>query len=57
MVFARYKTRLTNTPTFKFGNIDLEQVEDYIYLGICFNWNGSFAKAKKLLHDKTSKAM
>ena len=57
MVFARSKTRLNNIPTFKFGNIDLEQVEDYIYLGICFNWNGSFVKAKKLLHDKASKAM
>ena len=57
MVFARSKTRLNNIPTFKFGNIDLEQVEDYIYLGICFNWNWSFVKAKKLLHDKASKAM
>ena len=57
MVFARSKTRLNNIPTFKFGNIDLEQVDDYIYLGICFNWNGSFVKAKKLLHDKASKAM
>ena len=57
MVFARSKTRLNNIPTFKFGNIDLEQVEDYIYLGICFNWNGSFVKAKKRLHDKASKAM
>ena len=28
MVFARSKTRLNNIPTFKFGNIDLEQVED-----------------------------
>ena len=26
MVFARSKTRLNNIPTFKFGNIDLEQV-------------------------------
>ena len=57
MVFASSKTRLNNLPTFKFGNIDLEQVDDYIYLGICFNWNGSFVKAKKLLHDKASTAM
>ncbi len=55
--FARYKTRLNNIPTFKFGNIDLEQLEDYIYLGICFNGNGSFVKAKTLLHDKASKPM
>ena len=35
----------------------LNEVDDYIYLGICFNWNGSLVKAKKLLHDKASKAM
>jgi hypothetical protein len=57
MILARSKTRLRNVHTFKFGNTDLDQVEDYIYLGICFNWNGSFVKAKKLLHDKASKAM
>ena len=57
MVFARSKTRLRNLPTFKCGNLDLDLVDDYVYLGICFNWNGSFVKAKKLLHDKASKAM
>ena len=58
MVFTRYKTRLNNIPTFKFGNIDLEQVEDYIYLGFALiNWNGSFVKAKTLLHDKASNAL
>ena len=46
MVFARSKTRLRNLPTFKFGNLDLDLVDDYVYLGICFNWNGSFVKAK-----------
>ena len=57
MVFARSKIKLNNIPTFKFGNIDLEQIEDYIYLGICFNGNWSFVKANKLLHDIASKAM
>ena len=57
MVFARSKTRLRNLPTFKFGNLDLDLADDYVYLGICFNWNGSFVKAKKILHDKASKAM
>ena len=52
MIFARSKTRIL---AFKFGNTDLDQVEDYIYLGICFNWNGSFVKAKTLPHDKASK--
>ena len=59
MVFARSRTRLRNLPTFKLGNLDFDLVDDYIYLGItiCFNWNGSFVNAKKLLHDKASKAM
>ena len=47
MVFARSRTRLRNLPTFKFGNLDLDLVDDYVYLGICFNWNGSFVKAKQ----------
>ena len=57
MVFPRSEIRIRNIPTFKFDNTDIDQVEDYMYLGICFNWNGSFVKAKKLLHDKASKAM
>ena len=47
MVFASSRTRLRNLPTFKLGNLDLDLVDDYVYLGICFNWNGSFVKAKK----------
>ena len=35
MVFARSKTKLRNLPTFKFGNLDLDLVDDYVYLGIC----------------------
>ena len=42
MVFARSKTRIHNIPTLKFGNTGLDQVEDYIYLHIFFNWNGPF---------------
>ena len=57
MVFARSKTRLRNLPTFKFGNLDLDLVDDYVYFDICFNWNCSFVKAKQFLHDKASKAM
>ena len=52
MVFARSKTRIRNIRTFKFGNTDLDQVEDYIYLGICFNWNGSFVKLKSCCMTK-----
>ncbi|KAK2192146.1 hypothetical protein NP493_37g02011 [Ridgeia piscesae] len=57
MVFARSKTKIRNIRTFTFGNTDLDQVDDYTYLGICYNWIGSFIKAKKLLHDKASKAI
>ena len=32
MVFARSKTRLNNMPTLKFGNIDLEQVEQIVLI-------------------------
>ena len=57
MVFTRSKTRLRNLPTFKLGSLDLDLVDVYVYLGICFNWNGSFVTAKKHLHDKASKVM
>ena len=46
MVFTRYKTRLNNIPTFKFGNIDLEQVEDYIYLGFALTGMGRLLRPK-----------
>ena len=55
MVFAKSKTRLSNIPTFKFGNINHEQVEDYIYLGICFNWLGRLLKEEmKRFHNLQS---
>ena len=46
MVFAWSMTKRRNLPTFKFDNLYLDLVDDYVYLGICFNWNGSFVKAK-----------
>lgn len=57
MVFTKSKARLRNLPDFTFDNAILERVEDYVYLGIEFNWNGSFVKAKKRLRDKAVKAM
>ena len=36
MVFARSKTRLRNLPTFKFGNLDLDLVDDYVYFDNLF---------------------
>ncbi|KAK2183495.1 hypothetical protein NP493_310g02027 [Ridgeia piscesae] len=52
MVFARSMTRIRNIRTFKFGNTDLDQVEDYIYLGICFNWNRSFVTVNRCCMTK-----
>ena len=28
-------------------NLDLDLVDDYVYLGICFNWNGSYVIKQK----------
>ena len=52
MVFATSKTRILNIRTYQFGNMDLDQVEDYTYMGICFNWNGSLVKAKRCCMTK-----
>jgi len=57
MVFARSKCRIKKLPSFTYGEIVLELVEDYLYLGVKFNWNGSFVKAKKYMFDKALKAM
>ena len=52
MVSARSKTMIRNIRTFKFGNTDLDQVEDYMYLVIWFSFNGSFVKAKSCCKTK-----
>ena len=43
VIFSRGKSRII--PVFKFGEDNLEVVEDYTYLGIVFNFNGKFKKA------------
>ena len=43
MVFSRWKIR--KEKTINFGVILLKVVDDYIYLGIVFNYNGKFNKA------------
>ena len=55
MVFSRGKIR--NKPSFHLGNSLVEVVNDYTYLGICFNYNGKLIKAEKKLYDQASKAM
>jgi len=55
MIFSRGKLR--NRPIIKFGDATLEVVDEYLYLGILFNYNGTFTKAIKRLRDIANKAM
>ena len=57
MVFTRSHSRLRNLANFKFGELYLERVDEYVYLGITFNYNGSFIKAIKALQSKAYKAI
>ena len=57
LVFSRSKIRLCKLRTLKFVKIILEQVDDYVYLGITFNWNGSFLKAINALQTKAYRTM
>ena len=55
VVFSRGKIR--NKPQFYLNGEYLETVDSQMYLGIMFNYNGSFKKAVKYLYDKSSRAM
>ena len=55
LIFSRGNVR--NRPEFTFGNVELEIVRDYQYLGLIFNYNGKFIKAKEKLFEKDSRAM
>ncbi|KAK6175976.1 hypothetical protein SNE40_014348 [Patella caerulea] len=55
IVFSKGKIR--KTPKITYGDVEIENVHEYAYLGIIFNFNGSFVKAKKQLHSKASSAM
>ena len=48
--------RLLKKFIFKFGNVNIETVKSYVYLGIPFVINGSFMPALKQLKDKAIKA-
>ena len=55
LVFSRGKIR--NKPRISYGEQVLEVVNSYTYLGITFNYNGSFSLAIKRLYDISSRAM
>ena len=44
MIFSKGKVR--KYKTFNFGNNTIDVVDDYVYLGTTFNYNGQFHKAK-----------
>ena len=48
--------RITRFKSFKFGDESIDVVEDYVYLGTTFNFNGKFHKAmaKQVLQAKKS---
>lgn len=56
VIFSRGKSRKKQDPFFYMGT-ELEIVDDYTYLGIVFNYNGSFSKARKKRYDQASRAM
>ena len=55
MVFSRGKIK--NKPVIYYGDQTLEVVFNYTYLGIVFNYNGSFNLAIKRLYDIGCRAM
>ena len=55
VIFSRGK--VSKYPVFKFGSEEIEVVNDYIYLGVTFNYNGSFRKAMEKQIAQAKKAM
>ena len=55
VIFSRGKVR--KLPTFVLNGTKLDIVDDYLYLGIKFNYNGKFTKAKQHVFQQASKAM
>ena len=51
------KRKFHSNVVFTYNNKPLEIVEDFPYLGILFNYNGNFSKAKKRLVDQARRAM
>jgi len=56
IIFSRGKAK-KDPPIFLYKGKRLEIVDDYTYLGITFNYNGSFTKAKKKRYEQASRAM
>ena len=55
VIFSKRKNR--SNIEFMLQGVRLEIVDDYSYLGICFKYNGNFAKAKQHFVDQAQKAL
>ena len=55
VIFSKRKKR--SNIEFTLQGVRLEIVDDDSYLGICFKYNGNFAKAKQHLVDQAQKAL
>ena len=55
VVFSKRKVKLNDT--FKLYGENIEIVDSYGYLGIIFNYNGSFKTGKKKLFDQAQKSL
>lgn len=55
MICSRGKVR--NIPNFVLAGTHLEVVFDYMYLGVKFNYNGKFTKAKTYVYERASRSM
>ena len=55
VIFSRGKVR--NYPMFKLGTEVIDVVDDYVYLGVTFNYNGSFRKAIDKQVSQAKRAM
>ena len=55
VIFSKRKSR--TRPRFTFNGAELEVQDSYTYLGLTFNYNGSFVKARKKLVDQAKKAL
>ena len=55
IVFSRGKVR--KIPTWHFGSDIIESTDDYTYLGVTFNYNGSFGKSMSKQVNQAKRAM
>ena len=55
VVFSKGKLR--NNPQFMYDNISLDVVEDFIYLGVKFNYNGSYNKQQLFASQQANKSL